>query len=90
MVGSKFQAHLRHVMSSALPCPIGCESTAACDETSTHIYVPARSVDIGAYSVPLGRRVIQKKNAATPILKFFLHQLAVEQQGCPNIFGTAG
>jgi acetyl-CoA carboxylase / biotin carboxylase 1 len=55
----------KNLMGSAL---IAGESSAAYDETFTHTCVTARSVGIGAYSVRLGQRDIQKENAATTIL----------------------
>ena len=47
------------------------ESSAAYDETFTRTLVTVRSVGIGAYSVRLEQRVIQKENAATTILTSF-------------------
>ena len=48
------------------------ESSAAYDETFTRTLVTVRSVGIGAYSVSLEQRVIQKENTATTILTSFL------------------
>jgi acetyl-CoA carboxylase / biotin carboxylase 1 len=58
----------KNLMGSGL---VAGESSAAYDETFTHTYVTVRSVGIGAYSVRLGQRVIQKENAATAILTSF-------------------
>ena len=52
-------------------CLIAGDSFAVYDETFTRTFVIVRSVGIGAYSVRLEQRVIQKENAATSIVTNF-------------------
>jgi acetyl-CoA carboxylase / biotin carboxylase 1 len=83
----------KNLMGSGL---IACELSAAYDETFTHTCVTARSVGIGAYSVRLGQRDIQKENAATTILsalnKCLVHDICLsnDQLGGAKIMHPNG